>query len=215
MTQQGYISARHSTSRKRTNEILSFMKAISVFVDPEETIDQLRLNIDNMEEEQLVFMITRTAIRQAPVKEVYEAVQSLETIDLIMLNLDVKNFEYFIITLGAFFYARSVMRLVSKKEIIEVKDVLGEAIYKHTVAFGRGDCKDDYPIRSPFKKKFHIAGQRVFELYFSDLPHIIQDISMMRSDYEPPEEKMEYLKIDKSYATQIVRLVQSYLLKLE
>ena len=41
-----------------------------------------------------------------------------------MLNLNLENLKYFITAIGAFFYARSIMRLIMKN-ILEIQNLLG------------------------------------------------------------------------------------------
>lgn len=206
------FSSRSPSSRKRTEEIMTFMKGMSTFIDLEEALENLDINFDALSEEQLSFFITRSSFRNAPKAEIYDILSNLNTSDIMMLNLNTDNLTYFIIVIGSFFYARSVMRLVSRTEIVEIKELLGDQLYKHVVGFGKTDCKDDYPIKSPFVEQFQATGYRIFKLYFDAFPDIIQKIALTRTEYKKPEKDMSALRISDEYAREIIALVQSYLL---
>lgn len=208
-----FMSARSPLVKRRTNEIVNFMKGVSVFVDAEKEIERLKINCDNVQEEQLLFLITRMAVYNAPVQDIYKAISSLKVDDIVMLNLNLENLKYFITVTGAFFYARSIMRLISKKDIVEIQQLLGSEVYKHVVSFGKTDAKDDYPMKTPFKDRLHKAGYVIFKIYFDDLPEIVQNIAMLRVGYEPPALESTYLKISKDYALELICLVQQHILK--
>ena len=207
------LSARAPLAMRRTNEIVNFMKGVSIFVDAEKEVERLRLNCDNVQENQLMFLITRMAVQNAPVQDIYKAISSLKIEDIVMLNLNLENLQYFITTVGSFFYARSIMRLISKKDILEIQELLGPEVYKHVVSFGKTDAKDDYPLKTPFKERLHAAGYMIFKLHFDELPEIVRNIAITRIGYEPPEEDMSYLKISKDYGLHLIGLVQKYILK--
>lgn len=211
--QSDILSPRTEIGKNRTQEIIAFMKGISVYVDPEAEIERLQLNTENMNEQQLMFLITRTALRNAPANDIYNAVITLKTQDLKMLNLSADNLQYFITVSGGFFYARFVKRLISKNDILDVKNILGHDVYKKVIEFSKTSIKNDYPLRQPFKEQFNAVGHRIFEIYFSDLPHIIQEISMMRTGYEKPILDMSKLKITHEYANNIIQIVQDTILK--
>ena len=105
------------------------------------------------------------------------------------------------------------MRLISKKNILEIQNLLGPEVYKHVVSYGKTEAKDDYPLKPPFEERLHAAGYLIFKVYFNDLPEIVQNVAMMRIGYEPPEMDMSYLKISNDYALQLVCLVQKHILK--
>ena len=72
-----FISARSPLAMRRTNEIVDFMRGVSVYGDAEGEVERLKLNCDNVEEQQLMFMITRSSVERAPVQEIYKAIVSL------------------------------------------------------------------------------------------------------------------------------------------
>lgn len=205
-------SARSPENQKRIREIVSFMKGVSVFVDAEVEIVKHNINLEGVTEEQLMYLITHNAIRNAPTQKVYEAVNTLRTVDVMMLNLSAENLEYFIVAVGAFFFARAVKKMISKNDILVVRELLGANVHKAVIAFALESHTNEYPLRPPFKEQFHAAGHRIFEVYFSDLPTIVQEISMMRTGYTKPEKDMSYLKISKDYALELVKIVQNYTL---
>lgn len=206
------FSARTPSSRKKIEEILNFMKNMATYIAPEEALSDIHINIEALDEQQIEFLITRASFKKAPKGEVYDALEQLNTSDIVTLNLNIDNLKYFITVIGAFFYARSVMRLISKKEITEIQKLLGDTLYKHVVHFGKTNCRDNYPIKSPFEEQFQATGYYIFKIYFSQYPDIIQEISLLATEYPKPKKNMSVLHIKDEYACEIVALVQSYLL---
>lgn len=206
------VSDKIELNNKRVNEIINFMKGLSIFSDPEVILDYLQVNIDAVSEEQIMFMITRMSLKQAPIKETFNALIRLPTQDISILNLDSKNLHYFIMMIGAFFYGRAIMRLISKQDITEVKKILGDEAYKHIVHFGKHECKDNYPLQSPFEEKFHAVGYRIYASYFADFSDILKQINQRRTEYEPPSLDVSRLKISKEYGLQLIRIVQDLIL---
>lgn len=199
-------------NKNKIIEILDFIKSTAGYIDVDNIFKDLEVDLDLLTEQQIMFFITRRALDKAPVKEVYNILRKMNIFDIMTINLNEKDFDHCITVTGAFFYSKSVMRMVSKKNILEVKKVLGEDIYKDVILFGKNDCKDNYPIKPPFKDKFYSVGYHIFQIYFSRFAPILQDIVMTCRDYPLPDSDMSHLKIDYDYSREIIALVQYYIM---
>ena len=202
------------TESYRVQGIVSFMRHCASVIDPEEALEKNGIvNIDNFSETQLTYCLEKTGVDNLDVKTLFQALCDLETNDIRLINSERVVFEFFMLLAGAFYYAKSIRRLIKKDDIVATKEILTPNAYDFVFQFSiEPECLEDYPLFDDFKNHFTAMGQRILNIYLKRMNPILVNFLLDKIDLAPPILERENLRISNEYALSLAIKTRDFII---
>lgn len=206
---------QHHIDKHRINGIVNFMRYATTVIDPEEVLIQSKINnIDNFTESQLSYLLVQAGIQNTNLKELFQKLNKLETVDIRIINSSQEVFDFFMLIAGGLYYAKSIRRLIKKEDIIELRDILTPKGYEFIFKFAnQKECLEDYPLFSDFKNHLFAMGHRILNLYLSSFQSMIYHFLASKIELSEPLLNIQNLRISNQYGLNLAVKARDFIIQ--
>lgn len=201
---------------KRIDGIVNFMREATTYVDPNEALEAYGItDIEKFSESQLAHCLVKKGTNNPQIRELFFALNNLETPDIRLLNSDSDIFNFFMSIAGGLYYAKAVRRLIKKTDILEVKEILTPKGYEFVFEFSNSPkCAEDYPLLANFYPYFIAIGHIVLQKYLDHMSPIITLFLENKLDLKEPQVDVSHLRISNEYTIELAKRTRDYLVNL-
>lgn len=206
---------RSAIDSRRILSIIGFMKDATTAIDPEETLAESGItSIDTFSESQLTYFLVQAGVKNTNLKDLFNALNRLDTNDIRMINSDITVFKLFMMIAGGLYYAKSIRRLIKKADIIAVKKILTHDGYDFIFKFSKSkECLEDYPLTEDFEKYFNAIGYHILQEYFGTMNPIIIHYITYKMMIPIPDIDIKHLRISNQYALDLAIKTKNFIIE--
>jgi hypothetical protein len=209
------MSDTYQVDSHRINGIVNFMREATSIIDPEEALAQSGMtDINRFTESQLTYLLVQSGIKNHRIKELFYALNNMDTYDIRIINFTEKVFEDFTLIAGGLYYAKAIRRLIKKSDIIIIQNILTPDGYNFICQFPNDKaCIEDYPLTMDFEKHFKAIGYHILQVYFSSLKPIINHFLQNKHTFSIPELDIKHLRISNEYALELAIKTRNFIIE--
>lgn len=198
----------------RIHGIVRFMREATTMIDPDEALAKFKLDdIERFTESQITYCLVKFGVENSHLKTLFLALQETNTRDIKLLNSENDIMSSFVNISGALYYAKSVRRLITKKDILVVREMLSPAGYEFVFNFSSDPaCIEDYPVTQDFAAHFYAVGYKITQTYLKNISGVITSFLEHKLELQVPERDVLHLRISNEYALELGLKTRDYII---
>ena len=192
--------------------VIRVMKNIVANPDGFEIITNNMIDPELFNEEQLLFLFQRDALRDPALKTVFKTLNTTPLTDLRLLSAPPAAFDALVLLSGAMIYGRYILKTVEREKLLALRGLFPPAAFDFIRRFAKSNIKEPLFVpRGDFKDAFREAGSAAFYVFFNRLSEDFRRIAYDYAGDRLPEQIESFLKLNNDYVINLVQTALNYL----
>jgi|GEM_PF-4754968 len=204
-----------SEDYQRIHGTVNFMREATALIDPDEALNNCGItDLEAFSESQLIFLFTRAGINHPDIKLLFKTLKDMQTKDIHMINQDGEFFNQYILIAGGLYYAKAIRRLIKKQDILTVKNIFSDEIYKFIFDFATDkQCLEDFILTEDFHDHIYAIGHHIYQTFLGRFNPLIMQYLAPKLELKDPEKPITHLRISNEYMLSLANITQEFVIK--